>query len=207
MKERLATYLAQLRMPFRPDKERTQPYVRAGIVLTQELVTSLHLVGWKDFIPSYTTDEVAAIERELCSWQRIANNVAEERWGPGRTMVVHPSALPEIQRMCAATALKDLAYYQWFWEDELPRNWKDFVSTYLKAWAAQFEPDVLLQLANLLLRAKYRNAAKQAYQVVLLFPTYADTFLGKHRTPEVVDGIVNQAKKALQDLQTADQNP
>jgi hypothetical protein len=181
-------------------KKRSDPYVRGGVVLTQELVTSLDLVGWQELVPSYTPDEVAAIDQELRSVQRIADDVAKERWGAGSTMVVNPHVLPDIQRMYVAIALRDLAYYQWFFEDELPPNWKDLVSTYLKAWTVKLDPNHLVELAELLIRAGHRSEAKQAYQVVLLFPTYADIYFAKQQTPELVDGIVNRAKEALNEL-------
>jgi hypothetical protein len=102
--------------------------------------------------------------------------------------------------MYAALALKSLADYQWRWADELPPNWKDCVSSYLKAWASVFDPNALLDLADLLVRAGCQSEAKQAYQVVLLFPTYADTFFGKQQSPGLVEGIVNRAKEALQEI-------
>jgi hypothetical protein len=194
IKKKLATSLGHSRMPFRLGRKHTEPYVDAGIVLIQELVTSLSLGGWKDLMPSYTPDEVDAIQQELDSFQRIADDVI------GGVAKAHPHTATLTQRMCAAHALQELAYSQWFWEDELPSNWKECVSTYLKAWASQMDPGVLMQLADLLVRAGYRGEAKRAYQVVLLFPTYADTYFAKQQTPEVVDGIVNQAKKGLQEL-------
>ena len=76
------------------------------------------------------------------------------------------------------------------------------MSTYLKAWAAHFDPMALLDLGDLLVRAGYRTEAKEVFQVILLFPTYADTYLyGRQKQkPDVVESIVSSAKESLQEL-------
>ncbi|HXN22855.1 MAG TPA: hypothetical protein VOA41_08960 [Candidatus Dormibacteraeota bacterium] len=105
--------------------------------------------------------------------------------------------------MQTAQALEDLAGQGWKFSDrsELPENWKARVSTYLKAWACYVNPEVLLLMGEMLSKAGYKTEAKETYSVVLLFPTYADTFFGSSdKTAELTSSIVRQAEGALRNL-------
>ena len=170
------------------------PYLAAGIVLTHKLVTSLSLSGWEEPPPKYTPDELEAIERRLSIFQQIAN---EEPDGEG---TFHPSEAPQLERMLAGEALRELANRPWKYSDEIPSNWKECVATYLKAWIAQPDPLILLDLGELLVRVGHISKAKESFDVILLFPAFADSFYEGQDAPELVDDIVRSAKEHLQDL-------
>jgi hypothetical protein len=56
-------------------------------------------------------------------------------------------------------------------------------------------------MAEMLAKARYKTEAKDALAVVLLFPTYAYKFFGgSDENGALTNGIVNQAKEALQTL-------
>jgi len=56
-------------------------------------------------------------------------------------------------------------------------------------------------MAELLAKAGYKGEAKQALQVVLLFPSYADSYFGgAEDTSQLVSHIVDHAQEALRNL-------
>jgi hypothetical protein len=173
-----------------------RPYVDAGVRLTHRVVQSLGLPGWETgaqgLQPIYTQDEMDAIGRSLAYFQITANNVM------GGKAVFHPDATETIQRKCAAEALEELAGSGWSASaDTPPQDWRWRTSTYLKAWACQLNPQVLLDLAGMLAGAGCKKEAKEALEVVLLFPSYAHRFFGGAEASELVNSIVEDAKKAL----------
>ncbi len=176
------------------EKKAEKPYIYAGIALIHKLTATLNLSDWKDLLPSYTEEEIEAINKRWSSFQRTANEVA------GGDAKFHPEIVSNIQRMVASEALAELAGVTWKFSDELPKNWRQCVSTYLKAWAAHFNPIALLDLGDLLVRAEHRTEAKEVFKVVLLFPTYADTYYAGQQKPELVEGITNSAKESLREL-------
>lgn len=99
-----------------------------------------------------------------------------------------------FQRRVAATALENLARQRWKYSDELPDDWRIAVSTYLKAYASDLSPLVLLEMADLLVMAGYKGEARQVLQVVLLYPSY------DRGDPETARSVVELAEKAIQDL-------
>ena len=56
-----------------------------------------------------------------------------------------------------------------------------------------------LDLGDLLAKVGCKNEAKEVFQAVLLFPTYAETLWGENNN-ELLEQIINQAKETLQDL-------
>ncbi len=168
-----------------------KPYIDAGVSLMYKLTTSLSLPGWKDGLPSYTSTELEAINRRMSSFQKMANDIA------GGEVKFHPEAVPDLQRILCAEALIELAGDDWKFADEVPRNWKKCVATYLKAWVSNFNPQALMELGDLLVKAGYRNEAKGTFRVLLLFPTYAETYFAGQQTPDLVDSIVSSAKDSL----------
>ena len=104
----------------------------------------------------------------------------------------------EVQRPIIAGALEQLAGSDWKYSEKVPDKWKEACFTYLKAWACSLNPTVLSDMAELLVRAGYKGEAKQALQVVLLFPTYSrEYFTGGTSGDELTRQIVEDAKKAL----------
>ncbi|MEJ2008507.1 MAG: hypothetical protein P8Z30_10195, partial [Acidobacteriota bacterium] len=106
----------------------------------------MSLEGWQNGVPNYTPEEKDAIQRKLSLFQSSFNQRA------GGEVVFHPEAVGHIQRMLTAEALYDLAGERWRWSSkiELPQDWKDRVSTYLKAWACDLNPDAFCEMAELL---------------------------------------------------------
>src|SRR5207253_9126174 len=97
-------------------------------------------------------------------------------------------------------ALNDLTERECEWPDELPPNWRDYASTYLKSWAAILDPLTLLKLGELFVRAGCRTEAKQVFEVILLFPTYADAYYDGEPDLHFVEGIVNATKEHIAKL-------
>jgi hypothetical protein len=175
------------------EKKAGKPYIDAGVALTHTLTTKLSLPGWKDLLPTYTEQEMGAINKRWSGFQKMANEVVD---GDAK---FHPGILPDLQRTLAAQALAEHAGDPWKFSDQLPTNWRECVSTYLKAWAAHCDPLYLLDIGALLVRSGYRTEAKDVFQIVLLFPTYADTYYGQQE-PDLVQSIVDAANESLQDL-------
>lgn len=179
-----------LHLPIMPSQ-----YVDAGVALMFKLTTSLNLPGWKDGLPSYTPAELEAINRRMSSFQKTANDVA------GGKVKFHPEAIPDLQRMLVAEALIELAGGNtWEFSDEILADWRDHVATYLKGWVANFNPQALTELGDLLAKAGHRSEAKETFRAILLFPTYAETYFAGQQTRELVDSIVSSAKESLQEL-------
>jgi hypothetical protein len=171
-------------------KGKSQPYVDAGTALTFTLCRSLNLPDWNNGLPDYTPEEIAAIDRELSRFQHIADSEL------GGKAAFHPDVAPKLVRLWAGEALAEFARAQLFQSDETPKDWKPIASTFLKAWASRLDPRTLLELADLLTKVGCKNEANQVLQVVLLFPTYAETLWGK-RDDELVRIIVREAEENL----------
>jgi hypothetical protein len=187
------------------DEQRTSPYVQAGINLTHWLVGSLGLKGWERdsrglLVPTYAPPEVRAIQTRLSGLQSMADDLAA---GEAR---YRPEVANEVQRWFIAEALHDLAGCSWKYDGRpasektrLSEDWRERISTYLKAWACGLDPRVLLDMAALLANAGYKGEAGQALQVVLLSPSYAEELWGS-AAPDMISGIIDDAHKALRNL-------
>ena len=178
---------------------KKQPYIDAGTALLHKLIATLNLPDWKDLLPTYTSAEIEAINRKLSSFQQEAN-----RLGGGEAKF-HPEIVPDLQRVLSADALADLAGGLWgcLIPDELPQDWRQRVSTYLKSWVGNLDPTTLIGIGKLLIKAGCRSEAKETFRVILLFPTYAKTFYGGsnwQEEAEMVEKIVGSAKESLQGL-------
>lgn len=165
--------------------------------MTHRIVQCLRLQGWEmtaqGIQPVYTQDEMDAISESLARFQRIADGTT------GAKAVFHPDAIGEIQRKCAADALEELADGMWKFtaKDTVPEDWRLRVSTYLKAWACQLNPQVLLDMAEMLAHAGYKTEAREALEVVLVFPSYAHRYFGSADTSELVNSIVDEATRKI----------
>ncbi len=178
-------------------------YVDAGIRLTRELVVSLGLGDWKDLLPEYTTEEMEAMDRELTNFQRMADGTAAEEEGPGTQMFFHPEAAPEIRRMLMGQALENLAARDWRFlgEDRIPDNWRQCVSTYLKAWVSSLSAAVLLEVGDLLSRVGRKQEARKAFEVVLLYPRYIENRdRGSKQSIDNAHYFADRARERLQRL-------
>jgi hypothetical protein len=177
-------------------KKPSQPYLDAGMCLLRNLIQSLRLEGWENVLPVYSPAEIEIIEAELASFQQMAN---EEIRG---SAVFHPEII-EIQRPLIATALQNFAARDWRFaeQNELPTDWRLRVSTYLKAWAGALNPNCLIEMAEMLVKAGYKTEAKTALEVVLLFPSYAPKFFGgSDNSGALTNGIVNRAREKIRTL-------
>jgi hypothetical protein len=176
------------------EKSKAKPYADAGMALLYKLTASLNLSGWKDGLPTYTQSEIEAIDRKMTSFQKMANHEL------GGNAGFHPSIVQELQRTLAAQALFELASGEWKFSEEVPQDWRECVATYLKAWSGSLDPVALLELGDLLVKAGYRSEAKETFQVVLLFSTYAPTYYKGQQEAELVERIVGTATESLRDL-------
>lgn len=144
-------------------KSKPLPYLDAGIQLQCKLIQSLRLRGWQNLLPVYTPEEEEAIPRGMAQFQQMAN---EEARGEA---LFHPDAIGAIQRQVAGQALEGLAERNLILTDtsELPNDWKERLSTYLKAWLCDLNPSAMRGVANLLSKAGYRAEANKALRVAL----------------------------------------
>jgi hypothetical protein len=175
-------------------KDKGQPYVDAGTALAFRLPRFLNLPDWHEGLPEYTPEEIAAIDRRLSQFQKIANSEL------GGAAAFHPDVIPKLQRMLAGEALTKFAREKLLsLSEDIPTDWKPIASSFLKAWVSSLDPLILLELGDLLAKTGYSNEAKDVLQVVLLFPTYAETLWGETNA-ELLERIVSEAKEALRDL-------
>jgi hypothetical protein len=172
-------------------------YCEAGTKLVRTIADAVVLDEWRHGLPQYTPAESEAISKSLSAFQRTADSMM------GGKAVFHPEIIDTIQRKFTAEGLEELAGQDWKFSDRktLPTNWKSCVSTYLKAWLCNMNPQVLLDMATMLAKAGYKEEAKQTYEVVLLFPNYAPRYFGNScNSDELVNVIVEQAQVALHAL-------
>lgn len=175
---------------------KSVPYPDAGVAFTYKLISSLDLGGWNQGIPLFTQVESQAIQARLDGLQQMAN--AEG----GGEVVFHPDAVERIQRQFGAEALKALADDEWKFSDSLPSTWKEVVSTYLKAWAMNLDPMVLVEVSELLSSTSYKSEAREAAEIVInSFPDYAPRFFaGADAGNEITNRVVASARQAIQRL-------
>jgi hypothetical protein len=159
-------------------KPPARPYVDEGVALTKKLIGVLHLSDWQTGVPDYTELEMRAMHRALRSFPKNAD-----------------------QRMSASRALHGLAGRGWEVSDDCPDDWKVRVSTYLKAWAMQLDPLVLLDMSRMLALAGYRDEARDAAAIVATgFPTYAPRFFAGAADPQRVEAITRSAREIMQEI-------
>lgn len=142
---------------------KPKPYLDAGIQLQCKLIQSLRLEGWQNLLPVYTREEDEAISKGMSLFQQIANEEA------GGEALFHPDAIGAIRRQVAGQALEGLAERNLMLTDtsELPNDWKERLSTYLKAWLCDLNPSAMRGVANLLSKAGYKAEANKALRVAL----------------------------------------
>ena len=68
------------------------PYIDAGMASIHKLITTLNLTDWKDLLPSYTEEEMEAINRKWSSFERMANEIA------GGDVKFHPEIVPDMSK-------------------------------------------------------------------------------------------------------------
>lgn len=188
---------------FGSHKAHPEPYVDAGIQLIHNIVERLSLPGWGvgPFLdPKHTSEEIHAIEKSLSS----AEGVPPE--GLMAQAASSPEAADVLRHTFVASALRELAgRWRFSTDGGLPEDWRDCVSTYLKAWACDLMPMELLDMAELLAKAGYKGEAKQALEVVLLFPSYTPRTqiahsLSSGEASRLARKIVDDAQNALREL-------
>lgn len=192
-----------LKALFGSPKPKARPYVDEGFALTKKLITLFDLSDWAGGIPTYTQREAKAIDRELRDFQRSAD--AEAPLSGHKEMLFHPEIVGPMERMFGAEALHRLAGpdvgLSWELDNHCPDDWKRRVSTYLKAWAMNLDPDVLLDMARLLAIAGYKTEAKQSAAIVAAwFPSYAPRFLSGAHDPELVANITARARELMEEI-------
>lgn len=188
-------------------RKASAAYPKAGTAFVYQLIAVLRLTGWENGLPLFTEKEQEAIQAGL---DRFQEDVNEQMGGPA---VFHPDAAPVIQRQIGADALKDLASEgeilgipgidDFFADDDEPqRNWKDRVSTYLKAWVMCLDPTILVAVSSLLARAGYKKEARDALKVVVShFKGYAPKFYaGADKENAVTNQVIADARARMNEL-------
>jgi hypothetical protein len=186
--------MSLLRRFFSPGQQIAKSYVDAGTALLNSLINALGLPGWKDLLPAYSAEEVEAIDSGLSQFQDIADKTV------GGEALFHPEAVSEVRRSLAASQLFEFAEDSWRFLDDAPTNWREIASTYLKFWVGSLDPIALQRLGKLLVAAGYRTEGVEAFKVILLFPSYANTFYGGEDNLALVEQIVSEARDALSSL-------
>ncbi len=171
-------------------------YVESGSQLARELQEALALPGWENGTATLSPTESRAVELRISEFQAMAN----QQMG-GETYM--PSALADkLRSTLASEALRDLATLSWKYESALPENWKEHVSTYLKAWSLlPADAFALLELGRLLAKAGLIAEAKRVLNVVLLFPAFAESYYSEPQGSKIAAGFVELAKNSLRDLE------
>jgi hypothetical protein len=170
-----------------------RPYLDQGLALTKKLIGLLGLSDWASDTPQYTPEEMRAIDQGLRTAQRTADQVNDARL---RSEIIDP-----MRRIEGAEALHDLAGRHWGISSECPDDWRERISTYLKAWAMQLDPDVLLDMSVLLAIAGCRGEAITAAQIVANhFPSYAPRYFGGTADQNLVAQIVASARETVLEI-------
>ena len=178
---------------FGTQESTSESYIDLGNILIQRLTQSIPLLDWQNGPPRYTEEEIEAIGFSLSQFQREANEVARELGGDG--IAIHPNRVEDIRRMLTEKGLRRLADDGWMFKDNIPESWKEYLSTYLKAWICGLNPMVLLDLAELLVRAGRTAEASEALKAVIRFPAYARS-MGYEGifSREIVEQVMRRAR-------------
>jgi hypothetical protein len=181
---------------FGSNKREARPYVDHGVELTHLLVYSLELPGWENRRPVYTAKESGAVNHKLSQLQGVVNKGLDDvQFRPDMGVEANELVL-KMQREALADALEQLA--ESARRNEPSDAWKLVASTYLKAWAAKLNPEMLIELGSLLVREGRIAEARKAFEVALLFPTYAQTYWKGLDATEMVDSIVKSAREGIE---------
>ena len=183
--------------PFSLSRKAKEAYQDIGIKLVARLVAELNLPGWEtDLLPTYSVDEISAIDSGCAAFQRLAD---QEGGGVPGAMYFHPDAAEEIRRKIAGDELMSYADRLCRFSEDLPAEWKLAASAYLKAWSATLEPSALQNLGELFAKAGYADAARETLNVILRFPDYAPKVYGD-KQDDLVRMIVERASDSLKEL-------
>jgi hypothetical protein len=143
------------------------PYTFDGFRLSHNLIAGLGLPGWNEGRRVYTDAEDAAVYKAMSDFQRDAI----EHYGEEARF--KPDVISELRTRLGAQALHDLASVNWKNSFDKARIWKACVSTYLKAWADNLNPWILIEVAEILVSQGYKSEAKRVLNVLAQFPDYA----------------------------------
>jgi len=170
-----------------------ESYIDSGKILIRRLAQSIPLLGWRNGPPGYTERENEATDFSLSQFQRMGDDVARERGGDG--MAIHPNYVEGIRRILAEQGLRRLADGGWRFKDNIPETWTENLSTYLKAWMCSLNPMVLLDIAELLVRAGRTSEASEAIETAKLFPEYARSQGSEGAfSPEIVEQVMRRTR-------------
>lgn len=192
-----------LKVLFGSAKPPARPYVDEGLRFTKELIEQFNLTDWASGTPQYSEQEAAAIDQELANFQRMADGEARKQGHD--QMLFHPEAIGRMQRTFGSEALLRLAGppfdIVWDLDGDCPEDWRMRVSTYLKAWAMNLDPDALLGMAPLLALAGYKTEGEKAAGIVAAwFPSYAPRFFAGAADPKLVQRITERARELVSDI-------
>jgi hypothetical protein len=187
---------------WRSKQKASGVYPKVGTAFAYKLIADLSLTGWENGLPVFTEKEQEAIQTGLDRFQRDANGQM------GGDTVFHPDAAPMIQRQIGSEALKELAsegdsLEEIFTnEDGPPLDWKERVSTYLKAWTMSLDPMILIDLSGLLAKTGNKKAASAALNVVIShFKGYAPKFFaGADKENAVTNQVIADARARMSEL-------
>jgi hypothetical protein len=179
-------------------KRNNTAYPDAGMQLLAKLIQQFSLPGWRaDLVPTFSSDEAAAIDEGLARFQRLAESEVGE--GAQGSTYFHPEAAKEIQRMLSGEELIRYADAIWQFSDELPSNWRIAASAYLKAWAVTLNPSALQNLGKLLAEAGHVEAARATFSVIIEVPHYAAKLWGDGQD-ELATRTVALALESIKEL-------
>jgi hypothetical protein len=179
-------------------KRSNTTYPDAGTQLLAKLIQQFSLPGWRaDLVPTFSSDEAAAIDEGLTRFQRLADSEAGE--GAQGSTYFHPDAAKEIQRMFSGEELIRYADAIWQFSDELPSDWRIAASSYLKAWTVTLSPIALQKLGELLAAAGQVEPARATFSVILEVPHYAPKLWGDGHH-EVATRTVALALESIKEL-------
>jgi hypothetical protein len=146
--------------------------------LAEALSRQVPLPEWNTGIPErYNDAEQAALADVNLGFKQEMD--AEARRKGGTHLEFSPVIKAQIDKLLSEIALRKLARDSIAQPEDFAGNWQQAVSTYLKAWLAHSNPNILLDIAETLKAAGRKDLARLATNATSAFAKFTE---GKYDT-------------------------
>jgi hypothetical protein len=143
-------------------------YVDSGYKQTAVVVNELYLTDWSLGRPTTTAAENESFEKTLAKFASGSKALARQQGG--EDIEYHPEFWERIQRVLLEFALTTYAH-----QEVRDGRWKNGISAYLKAWAANLNPWMLLYASQTLASQGYLSSARGLLDTAALYASYVRT--------------------------------
>jgi hypothetical protein len=147
-------------------------YYDAVRSLVETLSREVPLPEWNTGIPEHYSDEEQAAVYEIKTRFREEMDLEAKREG-GTHLEFAAVINAELDKLLSELALRTLAVASINGEGDFGTNWQQAVSTYLKAWLAHSNPNILLDIAETLKRANRPQLARLAVSATVPFAKFS----------------------------------